>query len=109
MKLVRKLEEKSLSSSKWFIYKLSQDEQRKYGGKFALSQGGFSEYAIKSIGTDKLLSELRDFCYEGFFETEKEAYFQVMLVFMQEKIEILERGISDLTGSVGKLKTPEWH
>ena len=45
--------------------------------------------------------------YEGFFETQKEAYLQVKLVEMKCKIDRLEYGIKDLIKSLD-LKTPEW-
>jgi hypothetical protein len=109
MELVRTLEENSISCSKWGIYKLDEKESEKYGGKFALSQGIFLDCAIENMGSDELLSELRDFRYEGFFQTEKEAYFQAVIVFMQSKIERLERGVRELFESMEEMKTPEWH
>ena len=69
-----------------------------------MSQGVFSDYAIKEFGADKLLSNLKDFNYEGFFETQKEAYMQVKLVEMKNKIERMELAMKDVL----KLQTPEW-
>ena len=78
--------------------------KKKFGNKYALSQGIFSDYAIKEFGVDKLLAGLRDLNYEGFFETQKEAYMQVKLVEMKMKIERMELAMKDAL----KLKTPEW-
>lgn len=99
MKLVQKIEKGQLLSSDWGIYELSTEETQKYGGKFALSQGIFSDYAIENMGIDELLSGLREHAYEGFFETQKEAYYQVKLVEMQCKVERLEYAIKGLASS----------
>lgn len=86
------------------IYELNPDQEKKFGNKYALSQGIFSDYAIKEFGADELLSNLKDFNYEGFFETQKEAYMQVKLVEMKSKIERMELAMKDVL----KLQTPEW-
>lgn len=104
MKLVQKIEKNELLGSNWGIYELNPDEEKKFGNKYALSQGIFSDYAIKEFGVDKLLAGLRDLNYEGFFETQKEAYMQVKLVEMKMKIERMELAMKDAL----KLKTPEW-
>lgn len=104
MKLVQKIEKNELLGSDWGIYELNPDEEKKFGNKYALSQGIFSDYAIKEFGADELLSNLKDFVYEGFFETQKEAYMQVKLVEMKSKIERMEIAMKDVL----KLKTPEW-
>lgn len=104
MKLVQEIKKNELLGSNWGIYELNPDEEKKFGNKYALSQGIFSDYAIKEIGVDKLLSDLTDFTYEGFFETQKEAYMQVKLVEMKNKIERMEFAMKDVL----KLKTPEW-
>lgn len=104
MKLVQKIKKNELLGNNWGIYKLDLDEKKKYGNNYALSQGVFSDYAIKEFGSDELLSNLKDFAYEGFFETEKEAYMQVKLVEMKSKIERMELAMKDVL----KLQTPEW-
>lgn len=104
MKLVQKIEKNELLGSDWGIYELNPDEEKKFGNKYALSQGIFSDYAIKEFGADELLSNLKDFVYEGFFETQKEAYMQVKLVEMKSKIERMEIAMKNAL----KLKTPEW-
>lgn len=103
MKLVQEIKKNELLGSNWGIYELNPDEEKKFGNKYALSQSIFSDYAIKEIGVDKLLSNLKDFTYEGFFETQKEAYMQVKLVEMKNKIERMEFAMKDVL----KLKTPE--
>ena len=104
MKLVQEIKKNELLKSSWGIYELSADEKKKYGNNYALSQGVFSDYAIKEFGADKLLSNLKDFKYEGFFETQKEAYMQVKLVEMTVKIIKMESAMK----KVLRLQTPEW-
>lgn len=104
MRLVKEIKKNELLGSSWGIYKLNPDEKKKYGNNYALSQGVFSDYAIKEFGADELLSNLKDFYYEGFFETEKEAYMQVKLVEMKSKIERMEIAMKNVL----KLQTPEW-
>lgn len=104
MKLVQEIKKNELLGSNWGIYELNTDEKKKYGNNYALSQGVFSNYAIKEFGVDKLLSNLKDFNYEGFFETQKEAYMQVKLVEMKNKIRRMELAMKDVL----KLQTPEW-
>jgi hypothetical protein len=107
MELVQEIKKNNLLTSNWGIYKLNEEEVKKYGGKFALSQGVFSDFALKEMGADKLLSELKAYNYEGFFETQKEAYMQVKLVEMKCKVDRLEHAIKDLT-KVAEIETPEW-
>ena len=61
MELVQKIEKNNLLASDWGIYKLNEEEIKKYGGNFALSQGIFSDFAIEYKGIDELLSGLKDF------------------------------------------------
>ncbi len=90
MKLVQEIKKNNLLSSSWGIYELNEKEKKKYGNNFALSQGVFSDWAIKEFGVDKLLQKLDEYKYEGFFETQKEAYMQVKLVEMTCKINRME-------------------
>lgn len=104
MKLVQEIKKSELLERSWGIYKLNTNEKKKYGNNYALSQGVFSDYAIKKIGVDELLSNLKDSNYEGFFETQKEAYMQAKLVEMKSKIERMELAMKNVL----KLQTPEW-
>lgn len=104
MKLVQEIKENNLLSSSWGIYELNEKEKKKYGNNFALSQGVFSDWAIKEFGVDKLLQKLDENKYEGFFETQKEAYMQVKLVEMTCKIDRMEYAMKDVLN----LETPEW-
>lgn len=104
MKLVQEIKENNLLSSSWGIYELNEKEKKKYGNNFALSQGVFSDWAIKEFGVDKLLQKLDENKYEGFFETLKEAYMQVKLVEMTCKIDRMEYAMKDVLN----LETPEW-
>ena len=108
MKLVQKIEKNELLSKDWGIYELNAEEKQKYGGNFALSQGVFSDYALENFGADHLLRELDEYMYEGFFETQKEAYLQVKLVEMKRKAERLEYAIKDLVDKTN-IPTPKWH
>ena len=104
MKLVQEINKNNLLASSWGIYELNEKEKKKYGNNFALSQGVFSDFAIKEFGVDKLLQNLDENKYEGFFETQKEAYMQVKLVEMTCKINRMEYAIKDVLN----LETPEW-
>ena len=108
MKLVQKIEKNELLPKDWGIYELNAEEKQKYGGNFALSQGVFSDYALENFGADRLLRKLDEYMYEGFFETQKEAYLQVKLVEMKCKIERLEYAIKDLVDETN-IPTPKWH
>ena len=103
MELVQKIEKNNLLASDWGIYKLNEEEIKKYGGNFALSQGIFSDYAIEHMGIDELLSGLKDYRYEGFFETQREAYMQVKLVEMTCKIERMEYALKDFVNATKDL------
>lgn len=104
MKLVQEINKNNLLASSWGIYELNEKEKKKYGNNFALSQGVFSDFAIKEFGVDKLLQKLDKYKYEGFFETQKEAYMQVKLVEMTCKINRMEYAMKDVLN----LETPEW-
>lgn len=104
MKLVQEINKNNLLASSWGIYELNEKEKKKYGNNFALSQGVFSDFAIKEFGVDKLLQKLDEYKYEGFFETQKEAYMQVKLVEMKCKINRMEYAMKDVLN----LETPEW-
>ena len=104
MKLVQEINKNNLLASSWGIYELNEKEKKKYGNNFALSQGVFSDFAIKEFGVDKLLQNLDENEYEGFFETQKEAYMQVKLVEMKCKINRMEYAMKDVLN----LETPEW-
>lgn len=103
MKLVQTIENELLKSS-WGIYELNAEEKKKYGNNYALSQGVFSDCEVKEYGADWVLLNLSEDLYEGFFETQKEAYMQVRLLEMECKIERMEAAIR----GVLKLQTPEW-
>lgn len=104
MKLIQEIKKNDLLSSNWGIYKLNEEEKKKYGNNFILSQGVFSDWAIKEFGVDKLLQKLNKYKYEGFFETQKEAYMQVKLVEMKCKIDRMEYAVKEVLN----LKTPKW-
>lgn len=104
MKLIQKIKKNDLLSKDWGIYELNKEEKEKYENNFVLSQGIFSDWAIKEIGVDELLQSLNRYEYEGFFETQKEAYMQVKLVEMKCKIDQMEYSMK----KVLNLKTPQW-
>lgn len=104
MKLIQKIKKNDLLSKDWGICELNKEEKEKYENNFVLSQGIFSDWAIKEIGVDELLQSLNRYEYEGFFETQKEAYMQVKLVEMKCKIDQMEYSMK----KVLNLKTPQW-
>lgn len=87
---------------------MNDEEREKYGNNFALSQGVFSDFALEKMGADEFLSHLSLSSYEGFFETQKEAFMQVKLVEMMSKIQRMEYAFADFSKVVENLKTPEW-
>lgn len=104
MKLVQEIKKNDLLLSNWGIYELDKEEKEKYGNNFVLSQGVFSDLAIKEFGVDELLQKIDRYKYEGFFETQKEAYMQVKLVEMKCKIDRIEYTIKEVLN----LETPKW-
>lgn len=76
MKLVKTIEKNDLLASDWGIYKLNEEERRTFGNNFALSQGIFRELAVEKMGSNKLLSGLRDYAYEGFLKLKKKHIFR---------------------------------
>ena len=104
MELVQRIETSRYMGSHFGIYKLNDTERAKFGNNYAVSQGIFSDYAIKEFGSEELLSKLREHAYEGFFETEKEAYLYVKAVMLKSKIKRMESAMKDLL----ELETPDW-
>lgn len=96
MKLVQTITNDILSRE-WCIYELNEEERKYFGDKsnFALSQGKFSDYALKN-GSKALISRLDYYSYEGLFETQKEAYMQVKLVEMKERITRVHYAIKEM-------------
>jgi len=78
------------------IYELSEEEQKVFNGKFAVSQGHFSDWAIKNMGEIELLKGLKPHLYEEFFQTELEAFYHIKLVEMQKELERIEYSLKDL-------------
>lgn len=108
MELIRKIEKNKLLFSDWGIYKLSEEQAKKFGGRFALSQGIFNDYVLKEFDEDNLLSKLSNFEYEGIFQTELEAFYQVKLVEMQNKIDKLQK-VTNKFIEVYNIENPEWY
>lgn len=104
MKLVQRVKADNSILREWSIYELNDEEHEKFGNKFALSQGVFSATAIEESGADELLSKLTKVCYEGFFETQKEAYMQVMLAETKYKLDKIKRMMKEVL----EMPTPKW-
>lgn len=104
MKLVQKIERNDFLLRNFGIYELNEEEREKYGNNYVLSQGIFNECVIENE-TDKILSNINELYYEGFFETQKEAYMQVKLVEMKTELERLK---SDMKKMLDKMQIPEW-
>ena len=55
------------------IYEIPDNLKESYGGKYILSQGVFSEYAIKEFEDNEVINNLKEYQFEGIFQTIKEA------------------------------------
>lgn len=100
MELVRKIDKNKFLSIDYGIYKLSEDQQKKFGNKYAVTQGVYSRQVIENINEDELLSDLKSYCYEGFFETEREAILHIKLIEMNCKVARLVKGIADIQNTL---------
>lgn len=115
MELVRRIEKNELLTNEWGIYKLSQPMQEKYNKKYALTQGILADDVGEYFDEDSIIHDLRTWNYEGTFDTELEAFYQVKLIEMENKINALTKVISLLDNAitVGKstidIATPVWH
>lgn len=87
MKLVQEIKKNELLGNSWGIYELNPDEKKKYGNNYALSQGVFSDYAIKEFGADDLLSNLKDFAFIIWVDIEHRLIFiqRISTYLIQEK------------------------
>ena len=95
MKLVREIRDRE-NKAKWGIYKLSDEQAKKFGNNFAVSQGVFSDYCIEQYGEDWLLERLDENLYEGFFETHREAELHVELAETNIKLNNMKMKIKDI-------------
>lgn len=102
MKLVKEISKRRFLSSSWGIYELSDEQTAKYGKRYAMSQGVFSDYALENTKDDTLLEGLKEHLYEGFFDTVKEAVLTVENVGLRNKIYELQNGIRNLYSTAEK-------
>lgn len=94
MKLVEKVEVSSYQTMA--IYEIDASLAEKYGGPFVLTRGVFSDFALKEIGEEKLLGDIHKGYYEGFFQTQKEAYLTAKLVAASHELERVKTAIHTL-------------
>ena len=85
------------------VYALTDEQAKKYAGgkKFFLSSGVFSDFAFKHMSDDELLGSIKPWHYEGFFETEREAYLQAKLIRA-------DTIISNFRNAISKIRVPEF-
>ena len=103
MKKITTLQNKSVFVSPFSIYHLSDEMAKKYGGKYAVTQGVFSEIFINEEGEDACLQTIKAYEYGGFFQTELEAFQHVKIVeqkMLIERIDSLWSNAKDLLKSV---------
>lgn len=80
------------------IYALTPAQANKYAGgrRFFLSSNVLSDYWLEHHGDDEILSDIKKYMYEGFFETYKEALMYAELVKANSIIRILNERIKSL-------------
>lgn len=108
MELVRKIDKNKFLSIDYGIYKLSEDQQKKFGNKYAVTQGVYSRQVIENTNEDELLSNLKSYQYEGFFETEREALFHIKLVEMSCRVAKLVYSIEELQNDLLEITDTEY-
>lgn len=62
------------------IYQLSDEAKQKYGKSYLLSSNPYSDYAMKKFDEDYFIKKLREYYYEGLFETRLEAFLTARIV-----------------------------
>lgn len=84
------------SNQSMAIYKLTEEQANKYseGKRFMLKHMKYGNYAYNNMNDDRLVSVDPGY-YEGFFETEREAYLTAMLVNASRQIVDLKHTIKD--------------
>ncbi len=88
------------------IYEVPEDLQEKYGGKYFLSSALFSDRWLQTHTAEEFLDCAMPQHYEGFFETQKEAYLTAMLVKASVELNAIRYALEDLK----KVEVPnlEW-
>lgn len=77
------------------IYELSEDGAKKHGKRYMLTCGIFNDYYLSRHGEEETISNLRDYYYEGLFETRLEAYLTAKLVAASSELSRLSHVIND--------------
>ena len=96
MKLIKTVEQKNFLVSIFAIYELNDEQTKKFGKRYAVSQGVFSKYGIEMFGEDDLIEDLKASRYEGLFETKLEAEQHIKIVVLEAKLEKLTNSIESL-------------
>ena len=94
-------------ASKWGVYELSEEQEKKYGKKYALCQGIFSEDAFELYSEDELIEGLKEHLYEGLFDTVKEALLTVETVRLKNLIYDMKRSIEGMIKSCNEAENVE--
>ena len=103
MKLVQEIKKNEILVSVWGVYELNRQERGRHHANYIVSQGIFANDALSKFGSDKLISELSWYRYEGKFETLKEALLHIKCVEMQCLIKKYQAEM----GNLARLKCPE--
>lgn len=91
-------------ASKWGVYELSEEQEKKYGKKYALCQGIFSEDAFELYSEDELIEGLKEHLYEGLFDTVKEALLTVETVRLKNIIYSMKENIKSMVKSCDEVE-----
>lgn len=108
MKLRNFFEVRGVNVNKWAIYELSDEQCERFGKRYAVSCGVFTEYSIEVNGENKLLSCLEPSRHEGFFETYNEAVMHIKLIDATAKINKLENAVIKLEAIVDNCHINDW-
>ena len=97
------------SNQSMAIYKLTEEQANKYseGKHFMLKHAKYGNYAYNNMNDDRLVSVDPGY-YEGFFETEREAYLTAMLVKASSQIYNLKHIIKQATDKSEKVGAMEF-
>lgn len=108
MKLRKFFEVRGVYVNKWAIYELSDEQCERFGKRYAVSCGVFTEDSIEVNGEDNLLGWLDTSRHEGFFETYNEAVMHIKLIDASAKINKLENAVIKLEAIVDNSHIDDW-
>lgn len=77
------------------IYEVPENLQEKYGGKYFLSSVLYGDYWLQNHTAEETFDRVMPQHYEGFFETQKEAYLTSILVKASVELDSVRYAIED--------------